>query len=257
VVIIEKARRGTGYYCSSCEAQVQENTEVCPNCGLVFGGTRYDDPADIPPDEQKIRTMQRRLGSALVVAICVTLLALVVLALRPLCSRGVGDATDALAGNSTMTLSSPAFARGGMIPRRYTLHRDNLSPPLEWTNVPEGARSFALVMRDIDARDERYVHWVLPHIPPEARSLPEGTCGSRPDSMATVERCGYWGPVAPTDFSVHRYVITLYALDNVLPADSGMYTVEQLEQHVSGHMLAKAELLGRFGRTELAYPLLR
>ncbi|MBB3148387.1 hypothetical protein FHS21_004834 [Phyllobacterium trifolii] len=50
-----------------------------------------------------------------------------------------------------LTLVSPAFADGDAIPPKYTRIHENLFPPLKWSGVPDGTRSFALVVEDADA----------------------------------------------------------------------------------------------------------
>src|SRR5437763_10502388 len=50
-----------------------------------------------------------------------------------------------------MTLSSTAFADGGQMPVKYTQAGEQASPPLSWTNVPDGTVSFVLIVHDADA----------------------------------------------------------------------------------------------------------
>jgi Raf kinase inhibitor-like YbhB/YbcL family protein len=153
-----------------------------------------------------------------------------------------------------MALTSPAFSHGGVIPDRCSWVSENLSPPLEWKNVPAGTQSFALIMRDLDATRRRYVHWLVLNIPADARYLPEGA-GSR--ALVAGESTGfggYCGVVPHMDYRFHRYVFTLYALDAVLQPDTTPVEIEQLEQLAAGHVLAKAELMGRYGRSKLVLP---
>ena len=49
------------------------------------------------------------------------------------------------------TLSSPAFAQGAWIPQQYAKEGKDLSPPLRWTDPPEGTKSLVLVCEDPDA----------------------------------------------------------------------------------------------------------
>jgi Raf kinase inhibitor-like YbhB/YbcL family protein len=153
-----------------------------------------------------------------------------------------------------MTLSSPAFAHGGVIPDCYSCVAGNVSPPLEWKNVPDSTRSFALIMRNIDPARWHYIHWVVLNLPPDVRYLPEGA-GRR--SLIPGESSGiggYMGVIPDKEHRFHRYVFTLYALDTTLPTDSTPTEIEQLEQQAAGHVLAKAELMGRYGRSELTTP---
>ena len=153
-----------------------------------------------------------------------------------------------------MMLTSTAFVHGGEIPDRCSCAGENLSPPLEWKNVPDSTRSFALIMRDIDAARRHYVHWVVLNIPADARFLSEGA-GSRtlvPGESPGIG--GYMGVIPDKEYRFHRYVFTLYALDTTLPTDSTPFEIEQLEQLAAGHVLAKAELMGRYGRSKLIVP---
>src|SRR5690349_4221307 len=53
---------------------------------------------------------------------------------------------------ATIALSSPAFANGGPIPRRFTCDADDVAPPLSWSGVPAGTAELALVLEDENAR---------------------------------------------------------------------------------------------------------
>src|SRR5262245_59781361 len=107
----------------------------------------------------------------------------------------------------SLTLTSPAFVTGHDIPSDYTCEGGDVSPRLDWSGVPAGAKSLALIVDDPDAPDPAapkmtWVHWVLYNIPPattrlaeaiEPDSLPEGTCEGRND----WKRTGYGGPCPP------------------------------------------------------------
>jgi len=144
-----------------------------------------------------------------------------------------------------MSLSSPAFKHGGMIPELYS---SETSPPLEWKNVPSGTKSFALIMRNPDPVRWRYIHWVLLNIPADARYLAEGAGRRSLVPGKPLDIGGYIGVDHPEDRRFNRYVFTLYALDTTLAPDSMPVEIEALEQLAAGHILAKAELLGLFGR---------
>ena len=153
----------------------------------------------------------------------------------------------------TMTLTSPAFGHNEGIPVRYTCEGKDLSPPLAWSDVPQGTRSLVLIVDDPDAPDpaapqRTWVHWVLYNLPPSATGLPEGAVAA--DLPAgTVEglndwrRTGYGGPCPP--IGRHRYFHKLYALDTVLP-DKGPITKQQVEAAMAGQILGRAELIGTY-----------
>jgi hypothetical protein len=152
-----------------------------------------------------------------------------------------------------LALSSPAFAPGGEIPALFTCEGDDLSPALDWTGVPEAAKSLVLIVDDPDAPDPKaprmtWVHWVLYNLPPPASGLPEGVvardlpAGTR-QGTNDWRRTGYGGPCPP--IGRHRYFHKLYALDTVLP-DLGPATKAQVEAAMKGHVIAHAELVGTY-----------
>jgi Raf kinase inhibitor-like YbhB/YbcL family protein len=81
-------------------------------------------------------------------------------------------------GAMAMTLNSPVFKQNGQIPSKYTCEGEDVSPPLAWEGVPDGAKSLVLIIDDPDAPDPKapkmvWVHWVVYNIPPNTESLPE------------------------------------------------------------------------------------
>ena len=152
-----------------------------------------------------------------------------------------------------MQITSPAFADQSPIPALYTCEGRDISPPLLWSGVPEGARSLALIVDDPDAPDPAaprmtWVHWVVYNLPPTATGLPERTTsrdlpqGAR-EGLNDWKRQGYGGPCPP--IGRHRYFHRLYALDTVLP-DLGAATRQALDQAMHGHILAEAVLMGAY-----------
>ena len=148
-------------------------------------------------------------------------------------------------------LTSTAFAEGEPIPSKYTCDGEDISPPLQWRDVPEGTRSFALIADDPDAPRGTWDHWLLYNLPAEARNLPEGvpaeaelSDGSR-HGQNSWSRLGYGGPCPPS--GTHRYFFKLYALDTLLELDAGA-SKERLSQAMEGHVLAEAVLMGVYTR---------
>lgn len=151
-----------------------------------------------------------------------------------------------------MTLFSPAFANGGLIPERYTCEGENISPPLGWTGVPPEAKSLVLICDDPDAPGGIFNHWLLYNIPTSTTNLPEGvpSLPSLPDGSLqgfnSFGKIGYGGPCPPPG-STHRYFFRLYALDKTLDISPKARKAEVLRA-MEGHILAVAELMGLFSR---------
>lgn len=169
----------------------------------------------------------------------------------PAAGGKVGPSPEVKAGAVAIKLRSVAFTEGGMIPAKYSCDGANVSPPLEWEGVPEGAKSLALVAEDPDAPNGVWVHWVVFNLPVGAGGLPEGVQASGEmrggglQGMNDFRKAGYGGPCPPG--GVHRYFFRLYALDQLLPPGEGA-TKEQLMKAIEGHVLAQGELMGKYGR---------
>lgn len=151
----------------------------------------------------------------------------------------------------TLKLKSSSFGPHESIPVRYTCEGEDLSPPLTWSNVPDGTRSLALIVDDPDAPDPAapkmtWVHWVLYNLPPNAGGLPEAVATLPPgtrEGLNDWKRTGYGGPCPPR--GRHRYYYKLYALDIEL-ADLDRPTKVQLEEAMRGHILDNDELVGTY-----------
>ncbi len=149
-------------------------------------------------------------------------------------------------------ISSTAFSAGEVIAKKFTCDGPDVSPALSWKDTPAAAQSFAIIMDDPDAPVGTWVHWVLYNLPANTKELPEGV--EKKEQLATgalqgrndFRRIGYGGPCPPPG-KPHRYYFKLYALDSKLDLKSGA-TKAEVERAMKGHILAQAELMGRYGR---------
>lgn len=154
-----------------------------------------------------------------------------------------------------LVLSSIRFSDGDIIPIAYTGEGEDLSPPLQWSNLPAGTKSLALIVEDPDAPDPAnpqmtWCHWSLYNIPASAQSLPEGAAPGvlPPGTLQGVNdwgRVGYGGPMPP--IGRHRYFFRLYALDTVLP-DLDRPNRQELLAAIEGHIVGEAVLMGTYER---------
>jgi Raf kinase inhibitor-like YbhB/YbcL family protein len=150
-----------------------------------------------------------------------------------------------------MKITSSAFAEGAMIPRRYTCDAENVSPPLQWADVPPDARSLALIADDPDAPAGTFIHWVLFDLPVSTTGLPEGVKaqagieGGGMQGTNSFRKLGYDGPCPPS--GTHRYYFRLYALDTELSLKSDA-SAQNIRAAMKGHVLAEGALMGQYKR---------
>jgi hypothetical protein len=152
----------------------------------------------------------------------------------------------------SLQITSAAFSGGETIPKKFTCDGPDFSPQLSWTDSPARTKSFALIMDDPDAPLGTWVHWVLFDLPADTKELSEGVAkqeelpnGARQGNNDFL-KIGYGGPCPPPG-KPHRYFFKLYALDAKLNLKAGA-TKAEVERAMKGHILARAEVIGRYGR---------
>jgi len=150
-----------------------------------------------------------------------------------------------------LEITSSAFSEGQMIPTRHTCDGPDVSPDLAWSGVPEKTQSLALICDDPDAPIGTWVHWVVFNLPAGADGLlaempPDAILenGAR-HGINDFRKLGYGGPCPPG--GTHRYFFKLYALDTALELESGI-TKARLLEAMEGHILAEAQLMGKYKR---------
>ncbi|HUS57956.1 MAG TPA: YbhB/YbcL family Raf kinase inhibitor-like protein [Planctomycetota bacterium] len=155
---------------------------------------------------------------------------------------------------ATLVVASPAFKEGELMPKEFTADGENVSPPLAWSNVPDDAKSIALVCEDPDAPRGTFVHWVIFNIDPKASGLPRAVPtaamlqGGAQQGRNDFGKVGYGGPAPPAG-PAHRYYFKVYALDAPLALESGAKK-EDLLSEIEGHVLAEGQVMARYGRSK-------
>lgn len=151
-----------------------------------------------------------------------------------------------------MQITSPAFSNNGSIPSKYTCDvAAPVSPPLSFLDVPANTKSLALIVQDPDVPQQVlpagvFDHWVAFNIPPETTVVAEGSApGTQGNNGAG--KPGYAAPCPPAQFqpNEHRYIFTVYALDNTLALQPGA-TKQQVQDAIANHVLGQADLVGRY-----------
>ena len=164
---------------------------------------------------------------------------------------------------AALKVTSSAFAEGGVIAKKYSGHLvtkrgasaptdcggDNVSPPLAWTNVPPGTKSFGLVIFDPDgAKGSGAVHWVAYGIAGDRTGLPEGFGDKEtPEYVGGTSSSGnhnYMGP-CPVPEHTNHYVFSVYALDLDATALPPGLTRDEFFAATRGHVLDVGSIVGR------------
>jgi len=152
---------------------------------------------------------------------------------------------------SEMRLTSSAFEAGGEIPSKHTGEGEDVSPPLAWSDPPEGARSFAVVCHDPDAPLVKpgtygFVHWVLYGIPGSVRELKEGVADYT-QGRNDFDADGYGGPMPPEGHGRHHYFFWVLALDAAPELPAGL-TLWELLERIEPHVVGMNRLVGTYER---------
>jgi Raf kinase inhibitor-like YbhB/YbcL family protein len=166
-----------------------------------------------------------------------------------------------------MILTTNGWPDGQQIPLKYTQAGEQVSPELEWKNVPAGTVSFVVNMLDPDVSvqkgTETQPHWIVWNIPSTAAGLPENVPhgAELPDGMRQISASGpqYRGPGAAANGPLHHYTIEVYALDtkvdvtpstNAQPVTAAIETRANVMKAMQGHVLGKAVYVGLFRRPQ-------
>jgi Raf kinase inhibitor-like YbhB/YbcL family protein len=144
-----------------------------------------------------------------------------------------------------LKLRSPAFENHQAIPPRHSSDGEDVAPPLEWSGVPDGTKSFAVVVHDPDAPlVDGFTHWVAYGIPAGSTGLPEGG-GEAVQGTNSFGNQGYNGPAPPPGHGKHHYYFWLYALDDELDLEPGLDRRALLER-VEDHVIEQARTIGTY-----------
>lgn len=181
------------------------------------------------------------------------------LVLAALAGCGDGQAPEGPTGNETertrrpeapgdLVVRSEAFADGGNLPKRHTCDGEEVSPPLKWEEVPEGATELVLLVTDPDAPNREFTHWIVGGLDPGLGGLEEGQVPEDAvEGSNDFNERGYGAPCPPEEDTAHRYVFALYALDEPLGMEPGA-SVDEIRDALEETALANGELVGTYTR---------
>lgn len=145
-----------------------------------------------------------------------------------------------------MKITSSAFEHTTSIPKKFTCDGENINPPLEFSDVPEGTKALILIVDDPDAPGGTWVHWTVWNISPDAAGIVENSIPSGGiEGVTSFGSSGYGGPCPPS--GEHRYFFKLFALDTELDLSTES-DKETLEEAMVGYVIDKSELIGLYTR---------
>jgi Raf kinase inhibitor-like YbhB/YbcL family protein len=129
---------------------------------------------------------------------------------------------------------------------------ENVSPPLAWSNPPDGTKSFALTMVDPEGRGGTgVVHWIAYGIPASVTGFSEGEVSKASDKYVGGKGTAgggattYMGPCTPPG-APHHYTFILIATDLEPKELPPGLTREELYAKLSGHTKGTTGLVGLF-----------
>jgi len=143
------------------------------------------------------------------------------------------------------------FENKEKLPVKFTSDGENVSPLLEISGIPDGARSLVLINDDPDAQrviGYTWVHWVRFNIPVNGSEIRIEE-GSSPGvgGFSTYKKEEYSGPNPPAGSGIHNYYFKIYAIDTELDLNVGAEKSD-VEAAMEGHILDKAEIVGIYNR---------
>lgn len=134
------------------------------------------------------------------------------------------------------------------IPAKYTCDGENVSPPLQFHQIPQGAKSLVLIVDDPDAPRGTFDHWIVWNLPPNLKELSEGAEELHKlmakQGINGFRKSFYQGPCPPQG-KPHHYHFKLYALSKSLELPEGS-TKQEVEKAMAPFILEQAELVGTY-----------
>lgn len=158
---------------------------------------------------------------------------------------GCATASDTADGGENMKVTSPAFENEGDIPGKYTCKGEDISPPLKIEDVPDEAKTLALIVDDPDAPAGTWVHWVVWNISPGGNIAENTVPPGAKQGTNDFRKKDYGGPCPPS--GTHRYFVRVYALSGKPDLEEGA-TRDELDRAMEGKIIEQATLMGRFSK---------
>lgn len=159
------------------------------------------------------------------------------------------------AGQGAIAVTSLAFVDHGPLPVIYTADGNGVSPPLQWSGVPDAATSVALIVEDADSPTPHpLVHAIAVGLSPQEGSLRQGALANDEDAPDEARlgrnsylQHGWLPPDPPPGHGRHRYAFQVFALggDEPLPEALGRDALMEL---LEARAIASGMVVGTYER---------
>lgn len=176
-----------------------------------------------------------------VILICITLIIVTGTSYSNQSGKSSNDCNSPVA----FSLSSPDVKDGGTLPKEFTGDGASATLPLNWSGVPAGTESFALIMHHIDPEGKVKWYWILYNIPANARNLPKNVKGIGTLGNNSVNGKMEYAPPHSKGPGPKTYIYTVYALSEspkISVPPPAQVNRETLLTAMKGQILASAEL---------------
>ena len=158
-----------------------------------------------------------------------------------------------LIAKNSFSIISSAFKDGEVIPKKYGCKYnggDNISIPLKFLNVPNDAKSLAVIIDDPDAKSvagKIWVHWIITDIPVDTKEIKEIKDGKINFGKSGKNSNGdknYGGPCPPDGF--HIYNIKAYALNSEINKSLNEMTQIKFEKKYKNKIISSSKISGKY-----------
>lgn len=146
-----------------------------------------------------------------------------------------------------LRLLSPAFAAGGAVPVQYTCDGADISPPMQWSNVPHGTAELFLLGFDLTSESRSAVQWAVAGIPPSATGLSAGKLPAGAIVGSNSAGKSAWGGLCAEKGHTQHVAFLLYALKQKLGVSTGFSTTLVLN-HLHALKLASGLTIATYTR---------
>ncbi len=153
-------------------------------------------------------------------------------------TSGVSSGGEVHSSPGAFAIASPAFELNGAIPAQYTCDGADVSPPLQWSNVPAKAAALVLfVIDDTSTGSASGIRWVVGDINPTSKGV---AAGATPEGgivgSDTQGHSGYGG-ICPPSGKTSEVEFVMYALSKKIPLTPGFQPSVAEQEYGAGKLI--------------------